>query len=293
MDAERQVVDFHTHTFPTAIADRALAQLRANCHTQTFTDGTQTSLTASMRAAGIGLSVIQPVATHPRQVVKINDSAMAINEHTAETGLLSFGCIHPDDEDWHAELGRIKEAGIRGIKLHPVFQGVDIDDARYLRILNRAAELGLTVLTHAGQDVGFPGVVHCSPRMILHAVREVGPVRLILAHMGGWRDWDEALDLLPATGAYIDTSFSLGSMTPNGDGYYQSASELRLLDEPAFVRLVRAFGAERVLFGSDSPWMAQDQALAAIRRLPLTEGERGLILWKNAERLLHIAPCGD
>ena len=283
-----RVIDFHTHTFPEAIAARAVAQLSAASHTKAFTDGTEAGLCASMRGAGIDLSVILPVATNPRQVVRINDASMRINGRTGETGLLSFGCMHPDFEDWRQELRRVSEAGIRGIKLHPVYQDVDFDDPRTLRILSRCAELGLAVLVHAGLDVGFPGAVRVSPRMILHALREVGPMTLILAHMGGWRCWDEVLDLLPQSGAYIDTSFSLGSMTPNGDGHYRDESELQMLDEARFVALVRAFGAERVLFGTDSPWADQAEALRQIRCLPLTDAEQRLILHENAERLLGL-----
>ena len=40
---------------------------------------------------------------------------------------------------------------------------MDFDDIRTLRILDRAAELGLIVLSHSGLDVGFPGVVHVTP----------------------------------------------------------------------------------------------------------------------------------
>ena len=286
MCALERVIDFHTHTFPDAIAERALSQLSAASHTKPFTDGTEAGLSASMRRAGFALSVIQPVATHPRQVVRINDNAIRINEHTAETGLISFGGIHPDYEDWYGELGRIHAAGIRGIKLHPVYQGVDFDDPRTLRILSRCAELGLCVLIHAGLDIGFPGAVRGSPRMILHALREAGPVTLILAHMGGWRCWEEVLDLLPQSGAYIDTSFSLGRLTPNGDGHDWDPAELEMLDAERFTALVRAFGAKKVLFGSDSPWADQAEALAAFLRLPLTIREQALILHENAEKLL-------
>ncbi len=281
-DMRFPVIDFHTHTFPPAIAERALRQLSAASHTRPFTDGTGASLSLSMRAAGVARSVVLPVATNPRQVVKVNDASVQMNERTGETGLASFGCMHPDFEDWHAELSRIRDAGIRGIKLHPIYQGVDFDDIRTLRILSRAAELDLVVVIHAGLDVGFPGVVHASPRMILHALQEVGPLRLILAHMGGWRCWDEVEDLLPGTGVYIDTSFSLGKMTPNGDGHYRDERELDLLDDAQFVHLVRVFGADRVLFGTDSPWADQSAALGAFLRLPLSDSEKRRILCDNA-----------
>ena len=163
-----------------------------------------------------------------------------------------------------------------------------MDDARYLRILERAGELGLVVITHAGLDVGFPGVVRCSPEMACRALRQVGPVKLVLAHMGGWRSWDQVLELLPDTSAMIDTSFSVGRMTPLDDGYYQDDGDLDLLDGPGVLALVRAFGAQRVLFGSDSPWSSQRESRAWIEAQPLREEEKAAILGENAKKLLEM-----
>ena len=280
------VFDFHTHTFPDAIAAAAISKLQAASHTRPFTNGTMDALRASMASAAIDRALVLPVATSARQVTRINDTAIAINDDAAQTGVYSLGCMHPDFDDWQTELSRLARAGVRGIKLHPIYQGVDFDDPRYLRILSRAAELDLFVIIHAGLDVGFPGVVHGSPRMVLRALEEVGPFKLILAHMGGWRCWDEVLNLLPGTGAYIDTSFSLGSMTPNGDGYYKKPEDLALLDEARFIRLIRAFGADRVLFGTDCPWSDQGAEFARFRALPLTKDEQEQILWKNAFALM-------
>ena len=282
------VIDVHTHTFPDAIAGRTLEKLRLAAHTCTFSDGTVDGLAASMKAAGVNCSVILPVATNTRQVPHVNDASARINDQAGETGIYSFGCMHPDFDDWRGELGRIAALGMKGVKLHPVYQEVDLDDIRYLRILDRCGELGLTVLVHAGLDVGFPGRVNCSPQMVLRAVDQVGPVQLILAHMGGWRNWDEVEQLLPQTSVYLDTSFSLGRMTPLNDGYYAPA-DLDLMGPEQFMGLVRAFGPQRILFGTDSPWDGQAEALAHIRALPLTDEELSAILGGNAQRLLQIA----
>lgn len=277
-------IDFHTHTFPAKIAASTLQKLSAASHTLPFTDGTAEGLQASMKEAGVNLSVVLPVATAPRQVEHINDSSARLNEKTGETGILSFGCMHPDFADCRRELARIQSLGLRGIKLHPVYQGVDFDDPRYLRILDRAGELGLIVITHAGLDVGFPGVVHCSPEMVARAVKAVGPVKLVLAHMGGWRCWKEVRELLPELPLYIDTSFSTGRMTP-ADEHYRP-EELELLSQGDFLEMVRAFGAERVLFGSDSPWTSQKDSRAWLEALPLSDDEKAGILGGNAEKLL-------
>ena len=125
-------------------------------------------------------------------------------------------------------------------------------------------------------------------RKIKNALRSVGPVRLILAHMGGWRCWDEVGETLADTGVLIDTSFSLGAMTPGSDGYYKTPRELALLDEERFVSLIRAFGSRRVLFGTDCPWGEQKAEIQKFLALPLTAEERDDILWGNGSHLLNI-----
>ena len=282
------IIDIHTHTFPDKIAAATLDKLKHLSHTIPFTDGTAAGLAASMARAGVDRSVVMPVATSPRQVPHVNDASARMNELGAQTGVLSFGCMHPDFDGWKEELARVRDLGLKGIKLHPQYQDTDFDDPRYLRILDRCGELGLVVLTHAGLDIGMPGKDNCAPEMVARVLEQVGPVKLVLAHMGGWRQWDRVEALLPGTGVYLDTSYSLGAISPLDDGYYRPG-DLPLLDETAFLRMVGKFGADRVLFGTDSPWDDQESALARLRALPLESAELDAILGGNAQRLLGIA----
>ena len=278
------IIDFHTHTFPDRIAARAIAGMQASSHAAAFGDGTMSGLQTSMASAGIGYSVVLPVATNPAKLSSMNDSAIALN---GQAGIIHFGAVHPLAENWQQELERIAVAGLRGIKIHPHYQGVDIDDIRYLRLLSRAAELGLVTVMHSGLEIGYPGVVRCSPEMTASALKQLGNIPIILAHMGGWKNWDRVADLLGPTGCMLDTALSLGSIVPQEPGHYRD-EELPLLDEAAFCSLVRTFGSNRILFGTDSPWADQTQEADRIRALPLTEEEKENILWRNAQRLLEL-----
>ena len=281
------IIDIHTHTFPDKIAAATLDKLKHLSHTIPFTDGTAAGLAASMARAGVDRSVVMPVATSPRQVPHVNDASARMNELGAQTGVLSFGCMHPDFDGWKEELARVRDLGLKGIKLHPQYQDTDFDDPRYLRILDRCGELGLVVLTHAGLDIGMPGKDNCAPEMVARVLEQVGPVKLVLAHMGGWRQWDRVEALLPGRGVYLDTSFSLGEITPLDDGHYRPG-DLPLLDEAAFLRMVRRFGPDRILFGTDSPWDDQGAALVRLRALPLEKSELDAILGGNARKLLEL-----
>ena len=151
------MIDFHTHIFPEKIADRTLAFLASRCHIDPFTNGTAPGLTASTREAGLELSVVLPVVTKPSQFDSINRFALQMQD--PEDGLLSFGGIHPDNGDYKEKLRYIRAAGMKGIKLHPDYQGVMIDDIRYKRIISYATELGLLISVHAGFDPRTNGTI--------------------------------------------------------------------------------------------------------------------------------------
>ena len=281
------VIDIHTHIFPDKIAATTLEKLRGQSHSKTFTDGTLYGLMASMKKFGVDISVILPVATKPAQVIKINDRSAQINENFSEVGIISFASIHPDFDNYAVELSRIKNLGFKGIKVHPVYQGTDIDDKNFLRIFYRAAELDLIVIAHAGLDIGYPGIVRCTPKMSRHVVEEVGDFKFILAHMGGWKSWNEVLTELSDTNIFIDTAFSIGEIPALDDGYYKN-DELKMLDVENFMKLYKTFGADKILFGTDSPWMPPDMPMDFIKSLPISDDDKDNILGKNAEELLGL-----
>ena len=272
------VIDMHTHAFPDAVADKALARLSQASHLRPYTDGLAASLVRSMRKAGIARSVVLPVATSPHQCATINRVAMEINRNTAETGLVSFAGIHPDCEDWESQLYGIAELGFHGIKLHPVYQGVPADDPRTLRLLRLAQSLGLCVVMHAGPDISMPGRDASDVIRIRRMLDAVTPARLVLAHMGGWSQWDEvAAHIAGLPGVWLDTAFCL-----------ETAPGAACLSASDFVSLVRMHGAGRVLFGTDSPWTDQKRSLDQIGSSGLTEAELQMILSENAVQLLGL-----
>ena len=281
------IIDMHTHIFPDKISKDVVEKLSRISRTPAFTDGTLNGLKKAMDAAQINFSVILPVATNTKQVEKVNNSSVELNENFSSEGIISFGCIHPDFTNYREELSRVKNHGLKGIKIHPVYQDTNLDDAKFLRILYRAAELDLIVVTHAGLDIGFPGVVRCSPQMAKNVIDELGEFKFVLAHMGGWKNWDEVLKILGDTKVFIDTSFSTGKIIPRSDCLW-NADDLKLLTPAQVIKFVEVFGAERILFGTDSPWSSAITSIEFIRDLPISDADKTKILGGNARRLLEI-----
>ena len=281
------IIDIHTHIFPDKIAKSTIKLLSGKSHTPPFSDGTADGLARHASEAGVDLSIILPVATSAKQVLKINQAALALRNENLKKGLLSLAAMHPDCEDYESQMDWIAANGFKGIKIHPVYQGADLDDPRYLAIMRCAARHGLVVVTHTGLDIGYPDVVHCTPEMAANALDAVPEVRLVLAHMGGWKEWDRVLKLLPGSGAYLDTSFSIREITPLDDGYHKK-EDLPLLPPEMFCEMVNAFGADHILFGTDSPWRDAKAEMDWIRALPIADDAVRKILGDNAEKLLQL-----
>ena len=282
---EHHIIDIHTHTFPDAIAHQTVTSLEGRSHTHSFSDGTVKGLSERIREAGVSLAVVQPVVTNPLKTEKINRAAAEVNEHTQETHVFSFGGMHPDTPNYKQELRLIKELGLKGVKLHPAYQQVAFNDIRYQRIVGCAEELGLITLVHGGIDIGIPGE-WASPRQTRLLYETVQPKKLIVAHMGGWQLWEETEDYLADTDLYFDTAFSLGTVAYQED--FPKESRVKQLSKEKFTALVKAFGAERVLFGTDSPWSDHKEQIGLIESCKLSDEEKAAILGGNARKLLEL-----
>lgn len=264
------IIDFHTHIFPDKIASRSIESLSQVSGITASTNGTLQGLLHSMEKAHVDLSVIMPVVTKPSQFQSVNIFAQQVNEEY-KGKLLSFGGIHPDSENYKEELKMIRSMGLPGIKIHPDYQKVMIDDLRYMHIIDYASELGLIVLTHAGVDIGLPDPVHCTPKGIRRVLHEVRPEKFVAAHMGGWKLWNEVCEYLLGQNVYLDTSFSLAYM-----------------GQELFLKIWKEHPKDKLLFASDSPWERAEEDIQLIRNMPISESEKAGIFAENARRLLGI-----
>jgi len=281
------VVDFHTHTFPEALAEYAIAKLAKSAGVKNYLNGTMDALCASMETAGIDYSILLPVVTRPGQQETINRTSLEINEKYKEKGLISFGGIHPDNEAYRQILCGLAREGIKGIKLHPVFQKTNIDDIRCLRIIECACENDLIVVVHAGYDVSYPEADYSSVSRIVSVLDTLKPRKLVLAHMGGWGCWNEVEQSIIGRNVYMDTSFSLLPIL-TASGAMRSPQETPLLSRKQFLRMVEKHGANKILFGTDSPWSDQKEALTFIKESGLGKKDLSLILGSNASELLKL-----
>ena len=286
------LIDFHTHTFPDELANKVIPKIAGDASIRYYTEATNSSLLESMDRAHVDMSVILPVVTKPSQCETINKVAKEVNERYFPR-LLSFGGIHPDNENYREILKDMAESGIKGIKLHPLYQGIGIDDIRNLRIIDCACELGLIVVIHAGKDLSFPGDL-ADPDRISRMLDEVHPEKMVLAHMGSYARWEEVYKLLCGRGAYLDTSFSLNPIRPLYDTQEgkESLTANPMLVPPLgpelFRKMVEKNGIDHMLFASDSPWCDQKETFDLVDEC-LDESEKDAVYYRNALRLLELS----
>lgn len=269
------LIDFHTHLFPDKIAARAIEALKngiVKTHGKLLlepqTDGTRRGLLESMNESGVDMSIVMPIATSPTQHTTINSFAQEITDGKR---IISFGSVHPRQDDWEETLEHISKSGLKGIKMHPEFQSFFIDEPITEKIVKKCEDLGLWVLFHCGEDYGYKPPYHCTPEKLRRLLDKTGCKNIIAAHFGGFHMWDDVDKYLIGTDVFMDTSMTSG-----------------FLDKERCRDMILHHGADKVLFGSDSPWQGQNQAYSYLLSLNLSDEDTEKIKHINAEKILGI-----
>lgn len=261
--------DAHTHIYPAKIAEKASASVGSFYGIPVQQAGFPHALVESGDKIGVSRYLVCSVATKPEQVASINHF---IHEQCLEyPQFIGFAALHPQQTDWEAEVERILELGLCGVKLHPDFQAFNIDDEHMLPVYRKLAACGLPVLFHMGDD----RYDFSSPERLWRVMQAVPDLLCLAAHFGGYQRWSEAARYLLDGNVFFDTSSSLW----------------RLSGDEA-VGLIHHFGADRLMFGTDFPMWNHEDELERFLALGLTDEENDLILHQNFERIIlsHTHP---
>jgi len=263
----REVIDFHVHAFPDKIAEKAVKALNAEFDKPRSTDGTIKGLCAQMDRQGITRSVILPVATKPEQVDSINSWVKEIKSDR----IITFATIHPDYDNVESLIENIIDMGFLGIKIQADWIGINIDNPIMDKIYDCIGDR-LIISFHMGGEIADVPTIHALPYMLVNVLEKHPNLVAIAAHMGGFGEWDNVWDTLIGRDLYMDTSSCFSHLLP----------------DDKFCEMIKAHGADKILFASDNPMMEPEYPLAQILRLDLTEEEKDLILYKNAKKLLNL-----
>lgn len=272
------IIDFHSHDFPDAIAIRAMAGMtsRTDGHLWPVGDGTLTNHLDYLDLYGIDRAVVSPIATKPNMFEGILHNALRIRDgefgERAQRKLIPFASVHPLDPNVNEHLQRIADSGIKGVKFHCYYQDFSLADKECWPVFEKVADLGLVMLCHCGDDISWPGFHGlCGPREIALLMHHVPNLKLVAAHLGGLDGYAaHAIDPLLDTGCYIDTSML------HRHWFY---------DEQ--MRVLRSWPRERILFGTDFPWVHYPEAIAWVKSVRDRQ-DWEQVFWRNAARLLGL-----
>jgi hypothetical protein len=257
------ILDVHAHVWPDAAADRALGHSIDDL--RHYGDGKVTGLLASMDAAGIKRTVCLGVAITPDQVAKANRFLGGLDRNR----FIGFGSVHaglPPEEN----VSALRDNGLVGAKVHPLFQGYGLDDPRLHDTLS-LMEGEFVVIIHVGAGKDPRTNRGCTPQLLAELVERFPRLDVIACHFGGYRMLDVAEHTVIGLPVYIDTSWP---------------PSLSDLDAARIRTVIERHGPERVLFGSDWPMASQKDELAAVRALGLSVVDEAAVLGGNLERLL-------
>ncbi len=261
------VIDAHCHIYPDAIAERAVAGTDNFYGLNSVYKGTVSNLLEMGENAGVDHFIVQSVATAPKQVKSINEFiANAVRQHPQK--LTGLGTLHPDSTDIKGDIEHLTELGLRGVKLHPDIQAFKIDDYRCLKIYELCEQMNLPILMHTG-DHRYD---YSNPNRMLPILEIYNNLTVIGAHLGGWSVWDEATEKLAHhKNFYVDT-----------------CSCFSFMESEKALQIIREYGADRVLFGTDYPMWNMEKEINSILSLGLDEEEIMCILNMNAKKLFNL-----
>ena len=263
----KYVIDAHCHIYPEKIASRAVLGTDNFYGLHSVYDGTVGDLIKKGEEIGIDHFIVQSVATTPKQVKSINEF-IADSVKIADGKFTGLGTMHPDSADIKGDIEHLLELGLKGVKLHPDIQQFKIDDYRCLKIYELCEQKGLPILMHTGDN----RYDYSNPNRMLPILEIYTTLTVIGAHMGGWSVWDDAaMRLAGHKNFYVDCS-----------------STFPFIEKDKVKEIIRHYGADRVLFGTDYPMWPYKEELESFFSMGLDENEIESILNINAKKLFNL-----
>lgn len=228
------------------------------------------------RACGVSRTIVSPLAgLAPRgraDAVAANDAAF--REIPTILGLLQYVIVNPLQPETYSQARRMLRAPwCVGIKIHPEEHQYSITD-RGGELFRFFGEVGASVMTHSGDPNSLP-------EAFLAFANRHPRVRLLLAHLGNGGGDRQRVDLQVCAiraathhNVWVDTS-SARSILP---GLLEWA--------------VAQVGADRLLFGSDTPLYHVAMQRARIEAAGISDEAKQRILRDNAIAFFGLAGSG-
>ena len=260
-------IDVHAHIYPDKIADAATESIGDfyQADMQGSTGSTQ-QLFKMAQDTPISHFIVHSVAVKAKNVASINK--FIAGEAAKDSRLTGFMAMHQDVENLEEEIERAMAAGLKGIKIHPDFQKINLDDDKLMRIYEIAEKKRLPLIIHTG-DYRYD---YSHPRRMKRVLHEFPDLVVDAAHFGGWSIYDLALEYMEDESCFMDIS-----------------SSFAFLGKRRTRELIDIYGTERILFGSDFPMWSPKGEFDFFESLGLSDKQCQEILLENPQRFLGFS----
>ncbi len=278
------IIDFHTHIFPPRIKKNRSKYIDSDsCFAILYSSpdaklATADELIASMDKEGIDISVVLNTGWTTHELcVETNDYILESIARYPQR-LIGFCTVQPRSLGAALdEIERCAKGGIRGVgEMRPDMQLLDLRDEEvmtpFIEVITRH---NLILLTHASEPVGheYPGKGGITPDILYPLITSFPDLTLVCAHWGGG---------LPFYALMPEVKKAMSNV------FFDTAASPFLYNPQIYNQVSQLVGADKILFGSDYPLLAQSRLLKEIESLDLPEETERLILSGNAQRLLGI-----
>jgi predicted TIM-barrel fold metal-dependent hydrolase len=193
---------------------------------------------------------------------------------------IGFASVDPHNPDAARQLeAAVRDLNLRGLKLAPALQQFHADDRMAYPVYEKARDLGIPVLFHAGMS-WEPGsrLQYGHPMRFENVAADFPGPRIVLAHLA-WPWVVDAVALaLKYPNVYLDTS-ALYFDNPRDFLRYAMTHQVPLT---VFERSLR----NQIVFESNYPRVEIKNMAAALRGIGLSDGCLDLVFRANAARLL-------
>lgn len=278
------IIDFHTHILPPHIKgdrspylakDAAFAEIYSG---EKVKIATAEDLIDSMDKDGVDISVVVNYSwTTHEMCVETNDYILeSINRYPKR--LVGFCAVNSLVDDASLlEIERSFRGGVKGVgELRPDTQSLDYTKKDVIKsFTDLMRKHSLIVLTHASEPVGhiYPGKGAATPKLLYEFINHFADLPVVCAHWGGGLPF---YTLMPEVREVLENV------------YFDTAISPYLYRPEVYLQVSQLVGADRILFGSDFPVIAQSRIIQEIRTAQLPQEKKDEILFINARRLLGI-----
>ena len=249
----------------------------ADCHISPLAEGvniTVEELLVRMDRAKVDKALVWLTPPYKREIDESNAYVYeAVKAHPDK--LLGFGWVDP-----RLGVGKAKDAvkkcvdeyGFYGVKLNGAQNDFFIDDAKIsLPVVEQIAKTGKLIAFHCGADA----YEKTHPFRIAKIAKRFPQMQILCVHMGGVRVPDLSRSAIELAREYANVTLIGSEINPI-----------------AVLNAVKALGAERVCFGSDTPFALMHVCVAMYEALldgEVSEAGKAKIMWGNILRLFGLA----